>query len=120
MDRPLCPRCKKRGMIKNGFHKATGKQQWKCTKQSGSDDSQRVYCYSTLDPTAPYRDESKRPKDGSSEQRKPFRRKVDVNRTLVFTAAQNATPVHEGFHATLRSFVADMDAEFCKYCGAQL
>lgn len=113
----LCPKCKKRFLIRNGFQAARTKSdgtkiprrvQWLC--RSGKGD--RSYCYSTLDPTAPYRNSSCVPK-GKIKVRKPFRRKIDTSRMMVFTAAQNSTPVHEGFHTTLRHFVKANGAELC-------
>lgn len=104
----LCPKCKKRYLAKNGFKK--GRQDWVCrSKKEGT------VCYSTLHPESPYaRDQRGLPKnDKDVKPRKKFRRKIDTQRTLVFTAAQNATPVHEGFFASLQSFVADQDAELC-------
>lgn len=103
---PICPRCKKRRMQKNGFKK--GRQVWKCT--TGDDRTgARVRCYETFDPTQSPREHGTG-KPVKPNPRKKFRRKLD-SRTIVFTAAQNATPVHEGFHATLRSFCADIGAE---------
>lgn len=108
----LCPRCKKHDLVKNGRRKnAQGKlvQQWLCRKSRAEG---REFCYTTLHPEQPYaRDHNGKAKE--MEVRKPFRRKIDVQQTLVFTAAQNATPVHEGFFATLKSFVDDQDAELC-------
>jgi hypothetical protein len=40
----------------------------------------------------------------AEDKRKPFRQKIDTSQMLVFTAAQNKTPVHQGFHKALRSF----------------
>lgn len=104
----LCPKCKKRYLSKNGHKK--GRQDWICrSKKDGT------VCYSTLHPSSPYaRDQRGLPKnDKDIKPRKKFRRKIDVQRMLVFTAAQNATPVHEGFFAALQSFAADQDAELC-------
>ena len=98
-------------MAKNGIHKGTGKQQWVCQKRATAE-NQREHCYSTLDPSAPYRGENKKPK-AMQEPRKPFRKKIDVQQTLVFTAAQNATPVHEGFFAALQQFQNHENAEIC-------
>ncbi len=102
-----CPKCKLHKLMKDG-HTAAGAQRWTCKSRDGDDT--RIHCYSTTDPTAPYRGQDGKAKR-KPEKRKAFRRKINVQRTLVFTAAQNATPVHEGFHAALRSFVDDMDAE---------
>ncbi len=95
----LCPRCKKRNMHKNG-HNRDGAPRWLCRSGKGED---REYCYSTIHPTAPYRDSRKRPKK-ADDVRKPFRKKLNIKQTLVFTAAQNATPTHEGFFASLKTF----------------
>ena len=104
----LCPKCKDNYLAKNGHR--NGKQSWLCR-----DGVSRIVCYSTVHPASPYaRDQRGLAKnDKDIKPRKKFRRKIDIQRTLIFTAAQNATPVHEGFFASLQSFAADQDAELC-------
>ena len=113
----LCPKCKKRNLHKNGWRvdPKTGKkrQAW-CCRSGGHDDGRnKVYCYSTFYPEVPYvRGQDGKPKAGE-KPRKKFKRKIDTDRIMVFTAAQNATPVHTGFFDTLKVFVEDWDAELC-------
>ncbi len=109
---PLCPRCKKKRMFRNGFkvYKNRRVQEWLCATGHGTE---RVHCYSTVSPKKSCRGQNKLPKKGPVKVRKPFRRKIDTSRMMVFTAAQNATPVHEGFHATLRHFCKANAAELC-------
>ena len=104
----LCPKCKKRYLAKNGHKK--GRQDWVCRSKKD-----QTFCYATLHPASPFaRDQRGLPvNDKDIKSRKKFRRKIDIQRTLVFTTAQNATPVHEGFFASLKNFTADQDAELC-------
>ncbi len=108
----LCPKCKKKNLCKNG-HNGKGKQQWVC-RSSGSDSGRnKTLCYSTLYPERTYvvGHDGKRVK--GEKPRKKFKRKIDTGRIMIFTAAQNATPVHEGFFKTLKVFAEDWDAELC-------
>lgn len=116
----LCPRCKKRFLMKNGFKpalvradgtKVPRRQQWMCRIRNLTA-NKNGHCYTTMDPTAPYRDQNSIPK-GKIKVRKPFRRKIDTSRMMVFTAAQNATPIHEGFFETLKVFADANGAELC-------
>ena len=116
-----CPKCKKRFLQKNGWKPATVKldgtkvprrQQWICRDGGESNGNNRDFCYATMDPTAPCRDHRGKAR-GKMEVRKPFSRKIDTSRMLVFTAAQNATPIHEDFHDTLRGFCKANGAELC-------
>ena len=104
-SRPICPKCGKHEMMSNGRRRGDGRDRWICRRKG-------VYCYSTMDPTKPYRDTRMRPKK-AVDVRKPFRKKIDVRQTLVFTAAQNATPVHEGFFGALETFCKENNAELC-------
>ncbi|KKL64447.1 hypothetical protein LCGC14_2164950 [marine sediment metagenome] len=107
-----CPKCKKRNLHKNGRN-GKGKQQWVC--RSGGNDSGRnkVFCYSTLYPERTYVVGHDGKRKGGEKPRKQFKRKIDTDQIMVFTAAQNATPVHEGFFNTLKTFQADWAAELC-------
>tara|TARA_R100001143_G_C3360997_1_gene135674 strand:- start:7064 stop:8659 length:1596 start_codon:yes stop_codon:yes gene_type:complete len=107
-ERPLCPKCKKKKMCRDG-RTPGGKQRWSCKTQTPDG---TVYCYNTTDPFSPYRGESKRPKT-APKPRKAFRKTIDPRQTLVFTAAQNATPVHEAFFGALETFCKHNDAELC-------
>ncbi len=107
-----CPKCKKRNLTKNG-HNGKGKQQWVC--RSGGSDSGRnkTLCYSTLYPERTYVVGHDGKRKGGEKPRKQFKRKIDTGRIMIFTAAQNATPVHENFFAALKTFQDDWDAELC-------
>jgi hypothetical protein len=72
-------------------------------------DGQRGYCYSTVDPTLPYRDQkgdTKKP-----DERPQFKRKLSGIKRFIVTAAQNGTPVHEGFFGALQTYANYNDAE---------
>jgi len=116
----LCPRCKKRNLCKNGrkIDPKTGKrtvQQWICRSSGdfGTHGRNKVYCYATAHPELPYVSDHNGKKKAGVKPRKQFKRKIDTDRIMVFTAAQNATPVHQGFFDTLKVFVDDWDAELC-------
>ena len=88
-----------------------GKQRWMCRTKgdySGGHDTRR-YCYSTTNP-----DMKPRGHDGEStgEGRQVFKRELrkDCKRFIV-TAAQNATPVHAKFWASLKRCAKHLDAE---------
>jgi len=78
-----------------------GKHRWVC-KPAG------VYCYSTVgDPTVATK------QDGSTVRKGPapkFKRPLD-SKIFVITAAQNATPLHEGFWNSLLQYCKFRDAE---------
>lgn len=106
-----CPRCKKRNMVRNGMkvHSKTKakRQQWTCRDKSGAGGG---HCYTTFFPEQPVRGENGKHKK-PPPPRKAYKRKIDTSRIMVFTAAQNATPVHTGFFAALKTFILDWDAE---------
>lgn len=70
------------------------------TAQSGKQRYTHRDCYTTTDPTAPYRGRN-RPK--AVEKPVKFKQKVEAER-LVITWAQNATPVHAGFLSALKAY----------------
>lgn len=91
-DGPLCPRCKQRVMV-HGRKTPAGKMRWDCRSYvNGS----RVHCYTTTDPSAPYRDQAGR---GVSDKSPVFKRKLSKVKRYIITSAQNATPVHPAFRA---------------------
>lgn len=104
-----CPRCGKKTMSRNGttLVRREGNlvrvPQYVCRPN-------RVYCYGTTDPEKPYRDQVRRPKKKDSK-RKKFRRKLTNTRNVIFTAAQNATPVHQGFWKSLNALKDELDAD---------
>lgn len=98
-----CPRCGEKTMRKSGSASGSdSRPKWLCRKKG-------KYCYSTVDPTKPYRDSNARPKK-KEDVRKPFVNPIKGKR-IIITAAQNATDVHAGFLATLKVLAADRDAE---------
>lgn len=96
---PTCPRCSN-PMHSNGSTPA-GDTRWRC--QNGGS-----YCYSTTNPDAKAKGIKK-----TSKKAKKFSRplgQVSRGRYLI-TAAQNATPVHEGFWASLKVAAEHLGAE---------
>jgi hypothetical protein len=68
-----------------------------------------VLCYTTTDPKAPYRGQDGRAKRRPKEA--IYKRALGGVRRYVVTAAQNATPVHEGFLAALEGYCRKNKAE---------
>ncbi len=101
----ICPRCKTRVMHKDGFT-AKGKQRYTC--RDGGDD--RQMCYTTTDPTLPYVN-TPSGVPGEESKNPQFRRPLGGIKRFVITAAQNATPVHQGFLDALKQYCAFNDAE---------
>lgn len=103
---PICPRCKVKPMMKNGSSK--GRQSWLCATVVNGE---LVRCYETSNPSVPPRAHgSGKPAD---KPRKQFRRKIDTSKLMIFTSAQNATPVHKGFFSALQTLAEDENAELC-------
>jgi hypothetical protein len=99
----LCPRCKARNLTK-GQAAQSGKVRWECRTQVNGE---RFHCYSTTDPTAPYRDQS----GNTKAPAKKFKRKLGGVRRLLITSAQNATPVHKPFMKALETAANHLNAE---------
>lgn len=91
-------------MQRNG-HTPAGVQRWLCAK--GSSKNGLDYCHSTTDTEAMARTQSGKKKGA---QRVQFKRKLE-RKTYVVTAAQNATPVHDGFLSALKQYCEHNDAE---------
>lgn len=92
-------------MVRNGFT-PEGKQRWSCKRSIGG--GKKVSCYSTTNP-----DGYERSQDGRKKRNAPpakFTRKLK-SKTFVVTAAQNATPVHKGFLASLEAYCKEHGAE---------
>ena len=100
-----CPKCGKIN-LRRSSKTPGGKQRWACREGSGD----RKLCYSTTDPNAPYRDSAGRTK--AADKNPQFRRALGGIKRFIITSAQNATPVHEGFWASLQAY--------CKHTGAEL
>jgi hypothetical protein len=85
-----CPKCGK-NTLRRGQLAQSGKQRWECATRA-------AYCYSTTDPTAPYRGK------GEPEKKLDFAQSMKGVERIVVTWAQNATPVHNGFFAALEGY----------------
>jgi len=98
MKRPNCPNC---GKEMTHGKDTRGKHRWKCYHGT-------TYCYSTVgDPSVVKR------QDGSTQRKGPppkFKRPLD-SKIFVVTAAQNATPLHDAFWASLLQYCEFRDAE---------
>lgn len=97
-----CPKCGRKRLRRSG-KTPTGKQRWSCRNGGGD----RELCYTTTNPSAPYRDQGSRAK----EKDRQFKRKLGGLKRFVITAAQNATPIHKGFFASLQQYCVYNDAE---------
>lgn len=100
-----CPKCKRNALHKDGFT-PSGKQRWVCERKVDGD---RKLCYSTTNPDAPYRDQSSTAQEPDENPR--FARKLSGIKRFVITAAQNATPIHDGFFASLMNYCDHNEAE---------
>lgn len=99
-----CPKCGNKTMRKHS-PAGSGKMRWVCRGPAGD----RAYCYATVNPDAPYRDQKGSAKE--AEKNPQFKRKLGGIKRFVITAAQNATPVHEGFFNALKGYCKANDAE---------
>lgn len=111
-DRPLCPKCKKRHMVRNGGgHKA----RWICREGRGA---ARSVCYTTTDPSAPYRGQDLKPRR-AADVVKPTKHRVPLKgvQRLVITWAQNATPVHRPFLSALERYCGSTGASLVVIAG---
>ncbi len=104
---PLCPRCKTRRMTRHPVMTASGrvKARWEC--RSGSGD--REYCYNTFDPSKPARAAG----GGQVKLTKEptFKRELEPVKRFIVTAAQNSTPLHRKFFASLLRAKRHLKAE---------
>jgi len=100
-----CPKCKRMSLRKDGFT-PSNKQRWCCQRTRDGD---RLACYSTTNPDAPYRDQSGTAKEPDENPR--FARKLSGIKRFIITSAQNATPIHDGFFASLMNYCDFNDAE---------
>jgi hypothetical protein len=85
----------------------SGKLRWECRKYESP--GKRVYCYSTVNPDAPYHDQKGQRRE--PDKNPQFRRALTGIKRFVVTAAQNATPIHEGFFDSLKTYCNHNDAE---------
>lgn len=103
-----CPKCgQPDSLTRNGTY-PNGKPKWTCKDQHGT----RTLCYTTGDPSAPYRGHDGKPKR-ASERPKPARHQIALGgvKRMVVTWAQNSTPVHQGFLTALKAYCAEHDAQ---------
>lgn len=102
-----CPKCGEVN-LRNTGELRRGKVRWLCRRWVGGKQGGYEHCYSTVNPDKPVTGFDSKPK--TEQPRKKFRRKID-HRRILFTAAQNATPVHQGFWNALEACAKDIDAE---------
>ncbi len=103
MKSPTCPKCEHK-MVLNGLSHS-GKKRYRCVKASGGCD------YSTTNPdTSVIRDQGG---NTVSRNKQPvFARTIGKSTTrFVITAAQNATPAHQGFLGSLKTYCNANNAE---------
>ena len=101
-SRHPCPRCGKR-LVKDG-RTAAGKQRWACKLQG----DHKSYCYKTTTPESP----AALRQSGKPEGPPPvFKRKLEPVKRYLVTAAQNATPLHDGFWKALQKATTHYEAE---------
>jgi hypothetical protein len=104
----MCPRCGKKPLMKDG-KTAGGKQRWCCATHP-TFTGNKVYCYSTTNPTAKPRNQAGR--TVPNEEPQTFQRKLRKGtRRFLITAAQNATPVQPDFWAALQHAAKHLSAE---------
>ena len=100
LDRPDCPKC---GRKMTHSTDTRGKHRWRCAPGG-------KHCYSTVgDPTVATKQDGSMQKPGAPSK---FKRPLYDAKIFVITAAQNATPVHEGFWNSL--------IRYCEHRGAEL
>ncbi len=93
-----CPKCGNMTLVRDGFTPANH-QRWGCYTQV---DGKRNHCYTTTDPTAPFRRQSGLA--GEPDKNPQFRRALSGIKRFVITGAQNATPIHKPFFDSLRHY----------------
>ncbi len=65
----------------------SGKTRYECR---GYENGEKWYCYSTVNPDVPYRDQKCEAK--KADERPQFKRKLSGIKRFIITAAQNGTP----------------------------
>lgn len=103
-----CPNCGR--PLRRGPRAASGKIRWTCERSAGGS---RTYCFSSTNPEkGVVRDQVGRAKKGGRVKAPVFKRDLREVKRFIITAAQNATPLHEPFFASLLTY--------CKATGAEL
>lgn len=100
-QKKTCPKCKRRNLVRNGGYG----RRWVCIGPRPD----RAVCYSTTNPDAPYRGQDGRAKE--ADRNPQFKVRTAQQKVFVITWAQNATPVHKGFLASLLTFCRHRDAQ---------
>lgn len=95
---PACPKCGKPGMRRANNGR---KFRWRC-------ETGRVVCYQTTDPSKPVRNAAGRAKKPAKAV--IFKRTLGGKTTILVTAAQNATPTHDGFMKSLEQHANEVNA----------
>jgi hypothetical protein len=98
MERPLCPKCERPMVAPNRGGT------WRC--YGGRRAERGNYCYSTVNPKA-----GLRKRNGDAARKPCFRRYLPKVKRYIITSAQNATPVHKKFWASLLRAKEHLDAE---------
>lgn len=92
-------------MIRDGHTDGAGrKQRWSCMSQPRGE---KVYCYTTTAPELPVRDRGAR----TTGKTPVFKRTRGKAQVFVVTCAQNGTPRHKEFYATLEQYCNHRSAE---------
>ena len=106
-EKPKCPRCG--GRVTKSGGRPNGKQKWACVdrRRKGPDACK----WEGVDPVHSESAQLTGAEPGISNINARFMRaKTTAVRRYVVTGAQNATPVHEGFLASLRRYCEENDA----------
>jgi hypothetical protein len=98
-----CPNCGNMTLRKNGGAAGSKKQRWVCRNGGG----ERAYCYSTTNPDTAL----KGTRAGARPKAPRVIRNLRGKKRFLVTAAQNATPVHEGFLLALEKCALETERE---------
>ena len=100
MKRPNCPKCG-RPMWRNGVAASSGRPRWTCRRND-------EFCYTTTFAGG----EEAITRGGKKLKTPVFKRMLNRRGSrFIVTCAQNATPVHKGFFASLLQAAKHLDAE---------
>ena len=99
----VCPKCGG-NLVRDGYA-GSGKQRWSCKSRLGGN---RTTCYRTTSPESA----SELRQNGRPVGPPPvFKRKLEPVKRYIVTAAQNATPLHDGFWKALQIATKHYNAE---------
>ncbi len=102
MKPPVCPKCGTT-MVSNGYTPG-GKRRWRC---GGLTRGLRAFCYTTTLAGG----EGLNTRNGKKLKTPVFKHVNSGKSRFIVTAAQNATPVHKGFLASLERAAEHLNAE---------